>query len=89
MTKEITSLVNVIVFDKDQNIIISNTLVGNDVQLAEHIFINECRDHFTKDFHEYDQDTIDALLEDGYEEDDRKIVFINHPEVKITQLIGE
>lgn len=84
-----TSIINVIVFDKDQNTIISNTVIVNDAQLAEHVFINECRDHFTKDFHEYDQDTIDALLEDGYEEDDRKIVFINHPEVKITQGVFE
>lgn len=86
MNKKITSLINVIVFDKYQKTIISNTAIVNDTQLAEHIFINECRDHFTKDFNEYTQEEIDTVLENGYQEDDKKIVFINWPEVKITQI---
>lgn len=86
MNKEITSVVSVIVFDKHQNTIISNTVVINDTQLAEQVFINECRDHFTKDFNEYIQEEINVALENGYKENDSKIVFINWPETKVTQL---
>ena len=86
MNKEITSVVSVIVFDKHQNTIISNTVVINDTQLAEQVFINECRDHFTKDFNEYIQEEINVALENGYKENDSKSVFINWPETKVTQL---
>jgi hypothetical protein len=80
----ITSIINVIVFDKHQKTIINNTAIVNDIQLAEIIFINECRDHFTKNFDEYTQEEIDEALENGYKENNSKIVFINWPEVKAT-----
>ena len=81
--KEITSIVNVIVIERYDNTIVSNTVVVNDEQLAEIIFENECRDHFTE---ELESSVIKKALENGYMKGDRKSVYINHPEQKIVGL---
>jgi len=73
--------INVIVFDRDQDTIIENILVlAQGADDAEQIFLDKCSVYFTN-WDEYTDADKEAILDNGFEQNSHKIVFIGWPDV--------
>ena len=82
MGEERSSIINVMIFDKRRSSLVRNFIIINDIELAEQIFIRECKENLSKDMSKRVQQKAEAALDDGYDEDDNIVVYINWPEVE-------